>query len=524
MSTPLLNPAAISFSATSLPVVIVGLMTVALGLYVFVLERGSSIGRRYLFFAWSIGLYVFGAGVSYAVIPRSLSLIWDRIAHIGVAFIPTSLFLASSSLLGLSHRFRATGHVLLTFSVFSAGLALFSDTFIAGNREVWWGYYPVYGPVGIAFVGLFGIVLIGVLVMYVRRVKITTDILHRKRLRATIIAISIGVLASVDFLPAVGVHIYAFGYIPISIFVFIIGFVLVRYRLVDITPELAATSILDTMQGALVVTDRDGIIRVANRVARSWLGLDAAHLMNQRFATVLEQQSTPIGNGLPGDAGMDGQQEWTDSTGTLHIVEINSTPLMLSGGQTVGTVYAAHDITAHKEAQKELARLALYDAMTGLPNRTLLYERIEHSITIARRTNSFIAIFFLDLDRFKEVNDSRGHEAGDEVLRVIAGRLTASVRESDTVSRIGGDEFVIVTDGLSGAGDSVPIAQKLSDTVSRPIDLADGRVEVGSSIGIAMYPIDGRDRETLVAHADNAMYMAKKVYSRRFVSYREIET
>ncbi len=197
---------------------------------------------------------------------------------------------------------------------------------------------------------------------------------------------------------------------------------------------------------------------------------------------------------------------------------------MLSGGQTVGTVYAAHDITAHKEAQKELARLALYDAMTGLPNRTLLYERIEHSITIARRTNSFVAIFFLDLDRFKEVNDSRGHEAGDEVLRVIAGRLTATVRESDTVSRIGGDEFVIVTDGLSGAGDSVSIAQKLGDTVARPIDLADGRVEVGSSIGVAVYPIDGRDRETLVANADNAMYMAKKVYSRRFVSYQEIET
>ncbi len=123
MSTPLLNPAVISFSATSLPVVIVGLMTIALGLYVFVLERGSSIGRRYLFFAWSVGLYVFGAGVSYAVIPRSLSLLWDRIAHIGVAFIPTSLFLASSSLLGLSHRFRAAGHVLLTLSVFSAGLA-----------------------------------------------------------------------------------------------------------------------------------------------------------------------------------------------------------------------------------------------------------------------------------------------------------------------------------------------------------------------------------------------------------------
>ncbi|OHC64686.1 MAG: hypothetical protein A2040_03315 [Rhodocyclales bacterium GWA2_65_19] len=182
-----------------------------------------------------------------------------------------------------------------------------------------------------------------------------------------------------------------------------------------------------------------------------------------------------------------------------------------------GTV---QDITDWKAAQEDIRRLAYYDALTGLPNRTLLYDRLGQAIAAAHRDNEQIALMFLDLDRFKYVNDTLGHHVGDEMLRVIAQRLLAAVREGDTVSRLGGDEFVVLL-RESGAEGALFVAEKLLEAVAQSFDAGGSKMNTEASIGISLYPHDGDDAEALIKHADAAMYHAKANGRNNFQFYTE---
>jgi diguanylate cyclase (GGDEF)-like protein len=182
-----------------------------------------------------------------------------------------------------------------------------------------------------------------------------------------------------------------------------------------------------------------------------------------------------------------------------------------------GTV---QDITDWKSAQEDIRRLAYYDALTGLPNRALLYDRLGQAIAAAHRDNDQLALMFLDLDRFKYINDTLGHHAGDGMLKVIAQRLLATVREGDTVSRLGGDEFVILL-RESGAEGALFVAEKLLISVAQSFEVAGTMVSTEASIGISLYPYDGLDVETLIKHADAAMYHAKANGRNNFQFYTE---
>ena len=161
-------------------------------------------------------------------------------------------------------------------------------------------------------------------------------------------------------------------------------------------------------------------------------------------------------------------------------------------------------------ANAELIQLALHDALTKLPNRTLLEDRIEQAISQSRRSTRPFAILFLDLDRFKAVNDSLGHHVGDGLLYEVAGRLKRVVRAQDTVSRIGGDEFVILLGEMSDASDASKVAQKIVEAFAVPFEIDGIRIEITPSIGIGMFPLDGQHTHELIVNADAAMYHAKK--------------
>ncbi|MCS6786630.1 MAG: diguanylate cyclase [Thiobacillaceae bacterium] len=154
-------------------------------------------------------------------------------------------------------------------------------------------------------------------------------------------------------------------------------------------------------------------------------------------------------------------------------------------------------------------RLATYDALTGLPNRLLIQRLIGQSIARAQRQQRKFALMFVDLDRFKAVNDSLGHKAGDLLLIEVASRLRRSVRASDTVGRLAGDEFVVLLDDVHNAADVLAVAEKIRTSVQEPMTIFDRDVQVGASIGIALYPEHGRDAEELLRHADAAMYRVK---------------
>jgi|AraplaMF_Col_mMF_1032025.scaffolds.fasta_scaffold00067_92 diguanylate cyclase (GGDEF)-like protein/PAS domain S-box-containing protein len=180
-------------------------------------------------------------------------------------------------------------------------------------------------------------------------------------------------------------------------------------------------------------------------------------------------------------------------------------------GEISNYVGTFSDITLWKRSQQRMEHLAHHDALTGLPNRLMLHSRLEHAVSKARRDRKQGAVLFLDLDRFKPVNDRLGHPAGDALLIAVAKRLRERLRDSDTLARLGGDEFVIVLEDLAERSQAASLAQELIARLSEPFDLPEGHVvRIGGSIGIAVFPADGTAPDALIKRADIALYGSKQ--------------
>jgi diguanylate cyclase (GGDEF)-like protein/PAS domain S-box-containing protein len=191
-------------------------------------------------------------------------------------------------------------------------------------------------------------------------------------------------------------------------------------------------------------------------------------------------------------------------------IEDSAAPIHDRAGRVIGAVIVFHDVSAARAMTIQMTHSAQHDVLTSLPNRLLLNDRITQSIAVARRQKKHLAVIFLDLDRFKYINDSLGHAIGDELLQSISKRLLANVRGSDTVSRQGGDEFVILLAEIARPEDAAISAQKLLHSLSAPHSLGGQELRIDGSIGISVYPADGQDAEKLIKNADTAMYHAKE--------------
>jgi diguanylate cyclase (GGDEF)-like protein/PAS domain S-box-containing protein len=198
---------------------------------------------------------------------------------------------------------------------------------------------------------------------------------------------------------------------------------------------------------------------------------------------------------------------WPD--GTIHWMANRAQVYRDGNGWAQRVVGVVMDITDRKMAEQRVAHMAHHDALTGLPNRVLLRDRIQHAIAHAHRAGSKIAVLFIDLDRFKTINDSLGHQLGDRLLQAVASRILVCVREGDTVARVGGDEFVIVIPGIDTSADASTVAGKILEVLGNAFHLHGNDLHVGASVGISLYPSDGADAETLMRNADTAMYAAK---------------
>ncbi len=179
-------------------------------------------------------------------------------------------------------------------------------------------------------------------------------------------------------------------------------------------------------------------------------------------------------------------------------------------GEVKEHVAVFSDISQRKQDEEQIRRQANFDALTGLPNRSLFFDRLNQAVIAARREESLLALLFVDLDRFKAVNDTFGHVMGDELLQEVAERLSACVRDSDTVARLGGDEFVVLVHDLGEVNDAALVADKIIEQMSTPFNVGDREVALGASIGITVYPEDTGDAEVMMRNADMAMYRAKE--------------
>jgi diguanylate cyclase (GGDEF)-like protein/PAS domain S-box-containing protein len=202
--------------------------------------------------------------------------------------------------------------------------------------------------------------------------------------------------------------------------------------------------------------------------------------------------------------------------GSLIWVDLAAVELPGSDG---ATLWMSVDITQSKAHEARMERAALHDALTGLPNRLLLADRLKQAIAAAERSGHVFALAYLDLNGFKQINDNHGHDAGDEVLKAVAARLHAGLRASDTVARLGGDEFVVLLTPALAPADAEPALNRLLDALAEPITLSSGtQVSVGSSMGLAHFPSDGRTPDTLMRHADEAMFANKRAGRSRALS------
>jgi diguanylate cyclase (GGDEF)-like protein/PAS domain S-box-containing protein len=209
--------------------------------------------------------------------------------------------------------------------------------------------------------------------------------------------------------------------------------------------------------------------------------------------------------------------------GNEYIALILITPVRQLNGQITHYLIIKQDITEHKKAEEQIKQLAFYDPLTGLANRRKLFDRLDYSIALSHREHKVFAVFMMDLDKFKAVNDALGHAAGDELLIQVAGRIIQRLRDSDMVARLGGDEFVIVLENLHHPDYAAQVALEVIKTLTEPFELSKGNcVQIGVSIGISFYPQHGDTPNKLMDHADTALYQAKDNGRGCFAYYEQI--
>lgn len=291
-------------------------------------------------------------------------------------------------------------------------------------------------------------------------------------------------------------------------------------------------SVLESLAARIAVLDSQGKIVSCNvaweRFASNYgltpetLGVDANYLQTFLNSPENQRQNLRMYEGLR--AVLDGrlesyQEEYQcQLSGADNWYIMSVTPLV---GGVPGAVVSHIDISGRKRAEQQIEYMALHDMLTDLPNRKLFMDRFNQALARSRRYLKPAAVLYVDLDDFKAINDTLGHQAGDTVLAETARRLKELVRESDTVARIGGDEFAVILMDVQTPAGAVQVAEKIIRATSVPIPLADQQVEVGSSIGISLYPKDGSSIASLLKCADSAMYVAKSLGKRTYSLYSQ---
>ncbi|HET7712120.1 MAG TPA: EAL domain-containing protein, partial [Thermoanaerobaculia bacterium] len=286
----------------------------------------------------------------------------------------------------------------------------------------------------------------------------------------------------------------------------------------DVTERKDAEALLRT-QSAAMSASMDGIailtpdlaITYANDALANLYGMPKpAKLLGQSFPVLFDQpeQERVLSEAVPA---VKGRGKWRGEMMGRRIDGSNFPQEMsLTAIEGGGMVYVVRDISERTYAEEQIRHLAYHDTLTSLPNRLLFKDRLAVALAQAQRAHLRVAVLFLDLDRFKVINDSLGHNVGDELLQAAAERISHCVRESDTVARLGGDEFTLLLPSIQRSEDIAPVAQKILEAMRQPFMIQGREFFTTASIGISLYPDDGSDPETLIKNADTAMYQAKE--------------
>ncbi len=263
----------------------------------------------------------------------------------------------------------------------------------------------------------------------------------------------------------------------------------------------------------VVITDQDFEIKYVNPKMvemtgfeeRHFIGLPLMNIISQEMAILVEDIDIDLRsrNYWRGDTLLEGHQ------GQSVWVSLSISPIREDGGEITSYVASAQDISFVKESQRKMEQLAYFDTLTGLANRTFFRMQLRKSMALAERGHYAFALFYFDLDEFKRINDTLGHDAGDQLLVEVANRLKKRLRTEDTIARLGGDEFAVLLSGIEHQTHAMEVANTIQRTLNKPIKLGNNEVIISASIGITMAPFDSKEEDQLLKHADLAMYEAK---------------
>jgi diguanylate cyclase (GGDEF)-like protein/PAS domain S-box-containing protein len=299
----------------------------------------------------------------------------------------------------------------------------------------------------------------------------------------------------------------------------------------DMTARLRAetqmrklSSALEQTADSVVITNRQGIIEYVNPGFEKTTGYSRAEALGQTPRLVKSDKQgagfykklwdTILAGEVFSEVFVNRRKD-----GSLYYEEKTITPLKDSTGAVTHFVATGKDVSERMQAQERMQHMAQHDALTELPNRMLFLDRLKQALARARWHQRLVAVLFVDLDRFKTINDTLGHEVGDRLLQALAERFTASVREGDTVARFGGDEFVMLLDDVASEKDIGVVAQKVLEALAPPFVIDGQSLYVTASIGVSLYPNDGEDSGTLLKNADIAMYRAKELGKNTYQFY-----
>ena len=287
-----------------------------------------------------------------------------------------------------------------------------------------------------------------------------------------------------------------------------------------------ASYVFETAMEGVIVTDKDSKIQFVNPAFTRITGYEAAEVIGKtpgilRSAVNDSEFYASMWGTLKKDGQWRGEIWNRHKSGKIYPEWLTITAIKDSEGEVIQYAAVFHDITDLKRNEEEIKYQAFHDPLTGLPNRLLFRDRLKHAIDKAQREGVMVAVLFMDLDDFKNINDTMGHEVGDMLLKGMSVRLISCLREVDTVARIGGDEFVVVLEGIGKVGEAEVAADRIIKALSAPYSFEKENMYCTTSIGIALYPEDGKDGEDLTKNSDLAMYHAKKLGKNNYQFFNE---
>lgn len=536
LASLIFKPDAYAFNPHALATLITALTGALIGIVTLGRERGSRVALPFGLVTLCLFIWMCGATMMYLSQIPEVAEFWARFGQLAIVFIPACAFFFAVRVVNRNEQLRAAIYASFLGSAALFLLVLFSDLHTSGIYRHPWGFYPRYGPAGLLFVAYVSAMLGASLYLFWQAYRVSEQgSITRRRIRLMSFGIVVASLSAVDVLATFGIAVYPFGFIMLFVFFCIMALVTWHYHLIDITPAVASRKIIETMSDALLVLDENSRICVANPAASELLEIKESellgspadkHLASLHLSEILEELDR-------GEVIQHREVPYEHSNGAQRVLSLSASRMHDRHETNLASILVLCDVTERKLAEERVNFLAFNDDLTRLPNRLTFYDRLEQELLTAAAGNRKFTVLYLDLDRFKRINDTLGHIAGDELLCIVAQRLSLHLEQPEPANpfgtlaprgfaaRVGADEFALALTTLIELNDIRAFCSQLLESLAEPVAIGDHEVTISASIGIAQYPQHGADTQSLLKNADTAMYHAKDTGRNTFQFYNE---